>query len=72
MIACGPDEQELDDVATIIGKVFKTTDLGIPSRFWVWKSSETGINARYISLNTHIYKKSSSVLINKAFVNARF
>jgi hypothetical protein len=33
MIACGPDEQELDDVVTIIGKVFKTIDLGVPSRF---------------------------------------
>jgi hypothetical protein len=33
MIACGPDEQELDDVAIMIGKVFKTTDLEVPSRF---------------------------------------
>jgi hypothetical protein len=33
MIACGPDEQELDDVATMIGKVFKTTDLEVFLRF---------------------------------------
>jgi hypothetical protein len=33
MIACGPDEQKLDDVAIIIGKIFKTINLGVLLRF---------------------------------------